>query len=101
MPKIVNNRTSIVFDEINATANRVQMVAMNSSDPVGKIPCIPAFADHRQHSGRCNEYVGQSGNRPGCQGICRFRAKIARSRIDLPKMVKFAILKIHLKRGLK
>ena len=36
MPKIVNNRTSIVFDEINATANRVQMVAMNSSDPVEK-----------------------------------------------------------------
>lgn len=36
MPKIKDNRKSIVFDEINATANRIQLVAMNSSDPVEK-----------------------------------------------------------------
>ena len=36
MPKIKDNRKSIVFDEINATANRIQLVAMNASDPVEK-----------------------------------------------------------------
>ena len=36
MPKIKDNRTSVVFDEINSTANRIQLVAMNSSNPVDK-----------------------------------------------------------------
>jgi len=36
MPKNMDNRTSIVFDEINATANRLQMVANNSNNPIDK-----------------------------------------------------------------